>query len=75
MIILPIIKQKLSEKDVDRDVVILIDKIISAFIIFFGIYIVLSIWKVNLTPLLASAGVAGIALAMAAKDSLSNLFG
>gem|GEM_PF-5315808 len=55
MFILPIIKKKMSERDVDKDVVILIDKLISAFIIVFGIYVILSIWELNLTPLLASA--------------------
>ena len=36
---------------------------------------VLAIWKIDLTPLLASAGIAGIAIAIAAKDALSNLIG
>ena len=37
--------------------------------------LVLSIWKVNVTPLLASAGIAGVAVALAAKDTLANFFG
>jgi len=36
---------------------------------------ILILWKINLTPLFASAGIAGIAVAMAAKDSLANFFG
>jgi len=39
------------------------------------ILIILSIWNVNITPVLASAGVLGIAVAFAAKDTISNLFG
>jgi len=35
----------------------------------------LGLWNVNLTPFFASAGIAGIAVAMAAKDSLANFFG
>ncbi len=35
----------------------------------------LAIWDVDLTPLFASAGIAGIAVALAAKDTLANFFG
>jgi len=34
----------------------------------------LVIWDVSITPLLASAGIAGIALAFAAQESIANLF-
>jgi MscS family membrane protein len=36
---------------------------------------ILLIWNVNITPLLASAGIAGVALALGAQQLLSNLFG
>lgn len=39
------------------------------------IFIAMSVWKINITPALASAGVLGIALAFAAKDTVANLFG
>ncbi len=35
----------------------------------------LTLWDIKLTPLFASAGIAGIAVAMAAKDTLANFFG
>jgi small-conductance mechanosensitive channel len=44
-------------------------------ILFVGILWVLVIWHVNLTPLFASAGIVGIAIALAAKDTLANFFG
>ena len=37
-------------------------------------YLLLLIWEINATAWLASAGVLGIALGFAAKDSLANLF-
>ena len=40
-----------------------------------GVFLLLSFWKVNITPLLASAGIAGVAVALAAKETLSNFFG
>jgi len=36
---------------------------------------ILATWRVNLTPMFASAGIVGIAIALAAKDTLSNFFG
>lgn len=38
-------------------------------------FMLLTIWKVDITPLLASAGIAGLAVALAAKDTLANFFG
>jgi small-conductance mechanosensitive channel len=35
----------------------------------------LSIWHIDVTPLLAGAGVAGIAVGFAAKDTVANFFG
>ncbi len=40
-----------------------------------GGLMVLAVWQINLTPLLASAGLAGIVVALAAKDTLGNFFG
>ncbi|BCL62549.1 mechanosensitive ion channel protein MscS [Desulfomarina profundi] len=47
-----------------------------AKVIIFGAatYAVFVIWDINMTAWLASAGVAGIAIGFAAKDTLSNLF-
>lgn len=40
-----------------------------------AVYCLLVAWKLNLAPWLASAGIAGIAIGFAAKDTLANLFG
>ncbi len=39
-----------------------------------GIWSILAVWDGDLTPFLASAGIVGIAVGFAAKDSLANLF-
>ena len=48
-----------------------------AKLILFGgaLYLLLIAWNLNVAPWLASAGVAGLAIGFAAKDSLANLFG
>lgn len=60
---------------VGRDITLLTKKVVRIVIIVAGINWLLVIWSVNLTPLFASAGIAGIAVAMAAKDTLANFFG
>lgn len=40
-----------------------------------GGLMVLAVWQINLSPLLASAGLAGVIVALAAKDTLGNFFG
>ncbi|QLG61631.1 mechanosensitive ion channel family protein [Halorarum salinum] len=37
--------------------------------------LVLSIWRIDVSPLLAGAGIAGIAVGFAAKDTVANFFG
>lgn len=40
-----------------------------------ALYVVLTVWDLDVKPWLASAGVAGLAIGFAAKDTLANLFG
>jgi len=40
----------------------------------FAVYFIFQSWKVDMTAWLASAGIAGIAIGFAAKDTLANLF-
>ena len=49
------------------------DMTIKMLLIGFGCYIFLMIWGINATAWLASAGVIGIAVGFAAKDTLANL--
>ena len=50
------------------------DMTIKLLLVGFGAYVFLLIWGINPTAWLASAGVIGIAVGFAAKDSLANLF-
>lgn len=50
------------------------DMVSKLLIVLFGSYLILQIWDINATAWLASAGVVGIAVGFAAKDTLANLF-
>ncbi len=60
---------------IDKTHFYMIKNISRIVILFTGILWGLVIWNVNLTPLFASAGIIGIAIALAAKDTLANFFG
>jgi small-conductance mechanosensitive channel len=47
---------------------------INIFIVMFMVYLIFTAWGVNMNAWLASAGVVGIAVGFAAKDTLANLF-
>lgn len=60
---------------IGKDLFMLLKNVLRVIVIIAGLIWLLSIWQINLTPLFASAGIAGIAVALAAKDSLANFFG
>jgi small-conductance mechanosensitive channel len=60
---------------IGRDLFMLLKSVIRIIMIIAGLLWFLAIWQINLTPLFASAGIAGIAVALAAKDTLANFFG
>ena len=59
----------------DEEVVILFQKFSRITIGFIGLIFVLDIWGVKVGPLLASLGIAGIAVAFALQNTLGNIFG
>lgn len=52
----------------------LFQNIVNILIIILAVYLIFSIWDVDMTAWLASAGIIGIAVGFAAKDTLANLF-
>ena len=50
-------------------------KIVKFFIAALGLGAMLQIWGINVTALIASLGLGGLAFALAAKDTAANLFG
>ncbi len=65
----------IAQGRIGRDILYLFKNLLRAIAVIVGLLVILSIWKINLTPLFASAGIAGIALALAAKETLANFFG
>lgn len=59
---------------IQRRTVTLFDNAAKVVIFAVGIYLIFVIWNIDVTAWLASAGIVGIAVGFAAKDTLSNLF-
>jgi MscS family membrane protein len=64
-----------SSKILKNEVVNLSIKVINGLILVIAFIAILKIAGVNLTALLSGLGIAGAAVAFAAKDSISNIFG
>lgn len=53
----------------------LLKNVIIALVLIQAVYLFLDLWGINVTPLLASAGIVTAAVALASKDTLANFFG
>ena len=70
--------RKVAEKTrstFDNDMVPLFHRFTRIFISIVGLLFILPIWGVQVGPLLASLGVAGVAIAFALQNTLGNIFG
>jgi len=64
-----------SASDMDDRLVDLLELVIRYVIWFAAVLAILKVFEIEITPLLAGAGVAGIAVALAAQDLISNVYG
>lgn len=53
----------------------LVDNLVVIVLLAHGAFWLLDLWHINVTPLLASAGIVTAAVALASKDTLANFFG
>jgi small-conductance mechanosensitive channel len=58
-----------------KDVIPFVENVWKTVIVAACLIFVLSVWDISVTPVLASAGIMGVAVALAAKDTLANFFG
>ena len=64
-----------NESPTDREITPIVKNVLAFFVILAAFFVLLAVWRVDVTPLLASAGILGIILGIAAQDSLGNFFG
>jgi len=64
-----------SETSLDNNVVPLLRKILRVFVVIVGGLFILQNLDVNITALLAGLSIGGLAVALAAQDTLKNMFG
>ena len=69
-----IARNKNRVKAVHNQTLPLFLNLINIFIVVMAVYFIFSAWHIDMTAWLASAGIVGIAVGFAAKDTLANLF-
>lgn len=69
-------KASLTDTKSDDQLVLFIRELVKILIIIIGIFVMLGmVFEINVLTLITGLGIGGIAVALAAKDSLENLFG
>jgi MscS family membrane protein len=62
-------------KDLSKEIGNFFLTILKVLIFAMGLAAILQVWGINVTALVASLGIGGLAFALAAKDTIANLFG
>lgn len=69
------IKKVFDITGLSQDIIPLIATFIKIAVFIAALMAILSIWSIDITPLVASAGIASAVIAFAAKDTMANFFG
>ena len=64
-----------TESKMDDQIIPIFHKFSRIFISIIGLLFILPVWGIQIGPLLASLGIAGVAVAFALQSSLANIFG
>lgn len=59
----------------DERIIPLFQKLLKAMVIILAVVFIFNAWKINISPLLTTVGIAGLAIGLAVKDTLSNILG
>lgn len=70
-----LLQKKSDVTGMKKDIIPFVENIFKIILFAAALMVLFSMWKVNITPLVASAGIIGAAVAFAAKDMLGNFFG
>lgn len=73
-VIVQIASRRRTSKIVQTGMVQLLQNVAQVVLFALTVYFIFLAWNINVTAWLASAGIVGLALSFAAKDTLSNLF-
>ncbi len=68
------LRQTPSNKLAESGMLSLLHNVMKVLLVALAVYFVFIAWNIDVTAWLASAGIVGLALSFAAKDTLSNLF-
>lgn len=64
-----------TKTSADERLIPFLQKVMKGIVIILAVIFIFSAWKINISPLLATAGIAGLAIGLAVKDSLGNILG
>jgi small-conductance mechanosensitive channel len=73
-LLLTVVRRGPANRRVHSSILPLLETVIKVILLALAIYFLFLAWNINVTAWIASAGIVGLALSFAAKDTLSNLF-